>query len=108
MKLILNTNYESQAPERKIPSYKTPYEIDQLFGIVCYAEIHYELIVECLVYSGDLQFYYENNVIFSKILRKINRFTKKLLTILEPLSIYVMSRSNRKKTEHTNKIRLYN
>ena len=40
MKLILNTNYKSQAPERKIPSYKIPYEIDQLFGIVCYAEIH--------------------------------------------------------------------
>ena len=67
MKLILNTNYESQAPERKIPSYKTPQEIDQLFGIVCYAEMHCELIVECQVCTGDLQFYYENNVIFSKI-----------------------------------------
>ena len=67
MKLIFNTNCESQAPERKIPSYKTPYEIDQLFGIVCCGEIHCALIVECLFYTGDLQFYYENNVIFSKI-----------------------------------------
>ena len=67
MKLILNTDYECQAPGRKIPSYKTPQEIDHLFGIMCYAEMHCELIVECLVCTGDLQFYYENNVIFSKI-----------------------------------------
>ena len=67
MKLILNTNYETQAREREIPSYKTAQEIDQLFGIVCYAEMHCELIVECQVCTGDLQFYYENNVIFSKI-----------------------------------------
>ena len=67
VKLILNTSYESQAPESKILSYKTPQKIDQLFGVVCYVEIHCELIVECLVYAGDLQCYYENNVVFSNI-----------------------------------------
>ena len=41
--------------------------MDHLFGIVCYAEIHRELIVEGLVYTDDLRFYYENNAIFSKI-----------------------------------------
>ena len=48
------------------------------------------------------------NIVFSKIFGKIDYFTKELSTILEPLSISIMSRSNRKKTEDINKIRQYN
>ena len=108
MKLILNTNYESEAPERKILSYKTRQEIDQLFGIVCYAEIHCGLIVECLVYTSDLQFYMKIMFFSERFLRKINCFTNELSTVSEPLSISLMFRSNRKNPEDTNKIRQYN
>ena len=79
----------------------------QLFSIVYYVEIHCESIVECLVYTGNLQFYYKIMLFSQRFLRKIICFTKELSTILEPLNISLMSRSKRKKTEYTNIIRQY-
>ena len=38
----------------KFHQIRPPEEINNLFGVVSYAEIHCELIVEALIHTGDL------------------------------------------------------
>ena len=45
---------EDSVQKGKFHQIRPPEEINNLFGIVSYAEIHCELIVETLIHTGDL------------------------------------------------------